>query len=87
MVTGTQKVVGLRTGHPTNGTRPLKKDGNKTISLAFYGPFSPKWALRYSLEDSLPMSETKTILCEDMTHFVTAHVQKTMAAESRGSPE
>lgn len=37
--------------------------------------------------DSLPMSETKNILCEDMTHIATAHVQKTMTAESRGSPE
>lgn len=37
--------------------------------------------------DSLPMSETKNILCEDLTHFATAHVQKTVTAESRGSPE
>lgn len=61
MVTGTQKVVGLRTGHPTNGTRPLKKDGNKTISLVFYGPFSLKWALRYSLEETLFLCQRQRI--------------------------
>lgn len=60
MVTGTQEVMGFRTGHPTSSTRPLRKDGDRMISLAFYGPFPLKWALTSSLGETPHIQTQRT---------------------------